>query len=571
MPQVPRAERREVAAAGPRVRVSEDVPGDSLGGSLGAAEQLASDVYEQERANANKLVQSEGRRALNELENSLIYDPETGAKYTRGKDSFGVPDDLEKGLDDFSEEHSKRLANDEQRASFMQLVDARRESWRNWGNGHVATQRVAYEKSEYEAGLESSKERGSVNPANVPIERAMLVQSVLDRSDRMGWSEEETAQELQEHETDLHSRVIGTMLADKNDIAAQEYFDTVADRLDPDKAKELRETLKEGSLRGESQRQSEEIFARDLPKKEALAAAREIKDPELKDMAVKRVKALYTEKEAVEKDELEELYLDAVNIMEENPDDSPRDVIEPEVWMQLSVAQRNALEKRSKDENDDDAWLEFFFLDPVKRAELTPAEFEEKYYSQLDSAHRTRAETLMKESRKAAAKGVKSSSLTSAISFQGRAKNVWEGMQLGVKTPEEKADFARFEEEAAKRLEEFEVKDLENKRKATGEEIQKIVDGVAIEKVTMVTDPGFFWDTRGEVIAATLTPEERETLYEEEYVKHKDVPDGDIALFTTILQQRGIPVTEYALEKLYNADRVYDRERFESILEKGTP
>jgi hypothetical protein len=571
MPTVPRAERREVATAGPRVRVSENVPGDSFGGSLGAAEQLAADIYEQERLNANKLVQSEGRRALNELENSLIYDPETGAKYTRGKDSFGVPDDLEKGLDDFSDEYSKGLANDEQRGAFTQLVDARRESWRNWGNGHVATQRVAYEKSEYEAGLESSKERGSVNPANVPIERAMLVQSVLDRSDRMGWSEEETAQELQEHETDLHSRVIGTMLADKNDIAAQEYFDTVADRLDPDKAKELRETLKEGSLRGESQRQSEEIFARELPKKEALAIARDIKDPELKDMAVKRVKALYTEKEAAEKDELEELYLDAVNLMEKNPDDAPRDVIEPEVWMRLSVAQRKALETRGADDNNDEAWLEFFFLDAVKRAELTPAEFDEKYWAKLDSAHRTRAETLMKESRKAAAKGVKSATLTSAISFQGRAKNVWEGMQLGVKTPEEKADFARFEEEAAKRLEEFEINDLEGKRKATGEEVQKIVDGVAIEKVTMVTDPGWFWDTRSQVVAATLTPEERETLYEEEYVKHKDVPAGDIALFTTILQQRGIPVTEYALEKLYNADRVYDRKRFESILEKGTP
>lgn len=571
MPTVPRAERREVATAGPRVRVSEDVPGGSFGGSLGAAEQLAAGIYEEERQNANKLVQSEGRRALNELENSLIYDPETGAKYTRGKDSFGVPDNLEKGLDDFSDEYSKGLANDEQRASFTQLVDARRESWRNWGNGHVATQRVAYEKTEYEAGLESSKERGSVNPANVPIERAMLVQSVLNRSDRMGWSEEETAQELQEHETDLHSRVIGTMLADKNDIAAQEYFDTVADRLDPDAAKKLRETLKEGSLRGESQRQSEEIFARDIPKKEALAAAREIEDPELKDMTVKRMKALYTEKEAAEKDQLEELYLDAVNLMEKNPDDSPRDVIEPEVWMQLSVAQRNALEKRSKDENNDDAWLEFFFMDPEERSKLSPADFDEKYRSQFDSAHQTRAETLMKESRKAAAKGAKSPTLTSAISFQGRTKNVWDGMQKGVKTPEEKADFARFEGEAAKRLEEFEINDLEGKRRATGEEVQKIVDGVAIEKVTMVTDPGFFWDTRGEVIAATLTPEERDTLYEEEYVKHKNIPDSDIALFTTLLQQRGMTVSEYALEKLYNADRVYDRERFESILEKGTP
>lgn len=254
MPTVPLTRGREIQQAGlPNARVSVDAPTSAFGGGPGVEQvaqgvsqltKAASQIAQAEQEKANQMRMLEERRAMNEWETTNIYDPKTGASSRRGKNAFGIPDDLKSSFDAFIADREKGLSNDEQRLAFRQLSGSRWESVSKWAQTHVAQESERAEKLEYDASLESSKERGSTDPRNAPLEVGFLRQQVMQRAKKEGWGKEQIHQAVQKEESDLHGRAVKKMLAEGQDSTARHYFDGVKPRLDPDKATEIENWLR---------------------------------------------------------------------------------------------------------------------------------------------------------------------------------------------------------------------------------------------------------------------------------------------------------------------------------------
>ena len=570
MATVPRGKRSsEGVGVIPGGKVSEDVPlADDFEEPLNLAEKMAQDMYDEEKEAADNNVLHEARRALNDLESRVKTDENTGTEFQFGKDAFGMRESMDTQLDEFANPYMESLADDGQREAVKNLVESRREQWVNYSDGRVATEREKYEKDEFEANVGSMQDRAHRDPATAPVEREMIKNLLDDRADRTGIGKAEADEVRQEQLTILHKGVVETMLSKDQDEAANEYFDNIPEEeLDPKVADEIRKSLKEESLRGESQRRSEEIYSKGQTEAEAVAQARKIEDPELQDMTVARVKKLYVEEAAREKEAHDQAYIEAGEAIDQNPHLEARDAVPPEVWHTLTPSEKKTLESRAEGLQDDSAWGDLFWMSDEDRNALSRKEYEE-IRSKLDPSYQTKADTMMKASAAKTGGGKKSNKMDNLLTYQAQVKNTWDALEQKEGESDKAkrayaADFAMFEAEGASRVEAEQAK---LNRLLTGDETRAILEDMAAETVTV--EKGF-WKTDTDVVSATMTAVEREETYLKGFVDYKKIPAQPKDKIRALLKQEGIPVTNATVEELFNAERVFDRERFLEVLGRG--
>jgi len=101
------------------------------------------------------------------------------------------------------------------------------------------------------------------------------------------------------------------------------------------------------------------------------------------------------------------------------------------------------------------------------------------------------------------------------------------------------------------RVRRFEQSDLAGKRKANGEELQRILDATLLDTAFV---PGKFWDSTA--LTAVMTPDELANAYvkvEGDKVKLTDIPTSQRALIASKLQARGMAITEQRIAELWVA------------------
>lgn len=557
MPTVPRPERQVTANRMPGVQAPE-APGFQPFDTRAADRTMseAEKLYLAERRKANQLAVLDADRQLSETATRLQYDPEAGFYNMRGKDAFRAPDYVEAEWRKQVEAIEKGFANDTQREAFRNRVMAR------WGDldrqlqRHVSAEGRKYDDAVTESWLANERDAAAFNyhdPERVAISIESQRAAIVDYADRNGLPAEWVKEKAAGAVSKTHVAVIQRMLANGQDLDAKAYYDANGEEVTGSDTISLEKSLAEGTLRGESQRRAAEIAAKDLSRAEAIEEARKIKDPEVKDATVSRVKTIYEEREAAEKEALEDLYIEAVNLVEQSPGRNPRDVVAPDVWTRLTVAQRNALESRSGGRsNDDDAWLDFFAMSPAEMGGLNKAEFETRYWSKFDNSHRSRAEAMWMAAREG-----RNIEMSSLLTFKARVTNAWEESGRGKKEKSEKKDFARFESEAARRVELFELNDLEGKRKATGEEVQTIIDDMVTRKVFVEE-----WGRDPEKPAVLVTEDERENAY----VPYGDIPEADRNSIENLLKSNGKVASKDKIQRAYAAYLMEDLALFDSII-----
>lgn len=222
MATVPRLERSSGLSPLPSARVQQPAEFAGLEKTQGAAIQM----YENELVRIDETRLNEERRAtFDEFEYPNIYDPKTGAANLRGRDAIGIGKKLETDFDAFTAERSKGLSTERQRQTYQQFAQARKQSLIQWAARHEAAQTEAYHETEYDSGKKSSIERGSIDPANAPLEAANIKRLVMLRAQDKGLGEEFVNQELQESLTALHGGAVDTMLAEGREEDARAYYD----------------------------------------------------------------------------------------------------------------------------------------------------------------------------------------------------------------------------------------------------------------------------------------------------------------------------------------------------------
>lgn len=574
----------------PNIRVPVDVPREALGAPVQSdLSPLANDLLEEarkegQRANESAVTEAEGK--LSKLEADSLYGPDGqgGLLSAEGRDALGAKDKMLEGWKKGVDEIEKGLTNDIQRAAFRRSVVNRFGSLYNTATQHVAGQikqhdndvSSSYITNETNAAIAAAGVKGAsvTDVADRTSTAEQRIRAVYaDVAKRNSWSDEKRDEMVSKDISKLHSMVLDRMIAQGNDLSAQQYHEAVKDKIIGQDAVSTDRSLKESSVRGESQKQSDAIMTKFAGnEKGAMDAVKAIKDPDVRDAVRERVEHEFNVQKTQEANDKEQAFLQAGNFVDNNRGRPARQVVPANIWAKLDIHQRDALERRhsAPADNDDSNWLNFISLSPVELGTMNKGDYETKYRAGFDEVHRERADAMWDQAVRAQKMGrYDAPKLASTISFQQRITNALHGAgMMGTDktlastklTKDESRTAANFETEASRRIQEYEVTNLKGLRPATGEEQQQIIDSLMRERVylpqRMGADKGF------QPQAVAIGDRQRA------YVPLRSIPPADHQSLASILRNAGRTVSVDKIQRMYAAKLMNDRQLFDQIMQE---
>ena len=188
-------------------------------------------------------------------------------------------------------------------------------------------------------------------------------------------------------------------------------------------------------------------------------------------------------------------------------------------------------------------------------AQMTPADFYRQFRTVLDDTHLEKGYALLKEARGDQGADAKHLEI---VSTAQRVKQAAMAAKIipadGGKASEDQLKaFGQFTQAIDDRVRQFEQMDLQGKRKANSEELQKIIDTALIDTVNVARD---LWPDKTAQPALTLSPDQMQDAYVTvggQDVRLATIPPSQRAQITAALRSRGRPVTEQAIASLWVA------------------
>lgn len=571
MPRVPRYEERQVARQPlPTPNVPTDVPRGAGGVTpdinINRAVSALDEAYTREinRFNQSSIRAAEARMA--ELETRILYDKDKGVSTLKGRNALSarglLEEEWKKGVGDIE----KELTNTAQKEAFRNSAAVRYASMSRTTSAHIAKEMDEYEMESALAVVEN--ERNAAIAAAVPgakfeqvADRAGLAVAVAraalaDVADNRGLSDEARASLLAQHTSKIHALVIGRMVDNEDDIEAKKYFETVKDMLVGQDLVLTEKALEEGSTRAESQRLSDEILQKEQDPAKRLEAVRKMSKGKLRDATEERVRQGIRDDEAVRRIQQEKAYIQATNIVDANPDRPPREVVPASLWQGFTPSEREALERRSgNQDNDDKTWLDFLDLSYQAVAALNRQEFETRYWSKFDKVTRSKAEAQWNASRNAAETGKLQAKMAADVTFKQQLDDTMRSLKLLPRDkPPQDAPFSQFSfyvdvrNEAVRRKE---LLELDKKRPLTSVEIQEVLDGVLSQRMFLRNRMGADRDMR---IPADIAHDDKRRAY----VPWNTIPVVKRNEIQEELKRRGKLISRAKIEHLYAAQLLND-------------
>lgn len=306
MPRVPTWNQQVDRGTLPSAGFSANANATAMGGGFAAGTGAVADDFaraaqeEKQKADAVAVLgaQAQHGQALNAIEEQ-IRNTRGGDALKRGEDGGLVLQ--QKALEQYGSQADKiaaGLSNDTQRAAFRADVVRSRVSLDGTIRDHVLRESDTYEAQAFGALMETSRNSAIAadgDPFRIGTEIGNQQRAIDEFAQRRGLPPEWVAEHTADAASKTHVAVIDRMLANGSDQGALEYYrqhnDEVVggDKIGVEKALEI------STNRGESQKQSDEIVAAAKDEGAALAAARKITDPKLRDETTNRVQAYYAE------------------------------------------------------------------------------------------------------------------------------------------------------------------------------------------------------------------------------------------------------------------------------------
>ena len=341
----------------PSTRVSQiqgGAPAEAFGG--GSAGQAISQGFQQVAAQASGLVEVVRNNAINaqateyyakiaKKKQELFYDPKAGVVTRKGKDSFSALDDYGKQFDEYADSLEKDLSGEA-----LDIARKVRAKERSEFDGqimrHTSQEAQTYHESEVKAGIEVAR-NDAVLAAGDPeaIQQKIGLQKSIYMQTASGKPPAQIELDLKEIASKTHRDVIDRLVDSGRDLDAQRYFEKIKGELSGADVDDVEKAVKEGTLAGESQRQSDAIFSSTRSLSAALDETRKIEEPKLRDETTRRVKELYAQKKMAEQDMEERNHKVAGNIIDQT---GSIDKIPKAVWSSFSVSKKEELKSYAK-------------------------------------------------------------------------------------------------------------------------------------------------------------------------------------------------------------------------------
>ncbi len=526
---------------------------------------------EQDKADQIAIVDAESK--MSQMETELLYNPQTGILNRKGKDAFSAPEEVNGAVTKSISDIEAGLKTDRQRLAFQRMSANRQADIMRTVQRHVAGERTEYDNDVTQSFITNERNAAIANfndPQRVVASVERQKAAIADFGKRNGLP----AEKVERLTTDAISKtllgVIKRMLANDQDMLASAYYTNHKAEVSGADVADVEKALQEGSLRGNSQRESDRITKTHEDRASALDEVKKITDPKLRDDVYRRVNQEFDERREIKRENQDNLYLRAANIIDANPGKLARDVVPPHIWSQLEIGQRNALDNRSRGDGDeigegnDNKWLELISMSPQDIAKMNQSEFETKYRQYLSKSHRNQADRIWKSSIEAVRKGTKSTELTNTLNFGQRftATLNSSGVVDANKTPSqytkaEKISVAKMQLQASSEIQQLEEA---KGRKLTGLEQQEIINRVVTSKVFVKR----FGTDKKDIPVGMIEETERKKAY----VPWQKIPAEERSSIQRKMQARRTPITTDKLQRAYAAYLLNDIELFNSIIDE---
>lgn len=530
MPQVPKLSAPQVQQQGfGNVRVNTEAPLEAFGGGASVERanaatrgfaETAIRFEEQERNRANDLATKEAYFNLVRKKQELIYDPKTGAMNRRGKDAFNVSNEYGETFDKSADEIEKGLANEPQRQMFREMRLRERLELTGQLERHTFNEARQYEKETTEAGLAVARDEAVLNfrdtkkiQDSIGLQRTLI----MDQAQKNGEDAALVELKIKRAESQTHASVIRRMLANGDDVQAKKYYEEFKQGLSADDVSGVEDALEEGSLLGESIRNSDQIMAKHSSLSSAMKEAAKIEDPKVRVATEDRLSKQFNQREAAKRDSEERMYLQATNILEKGG--SYTDIPE-NIRMNLPLPTRNALRSYNQREDASDLTVYMDFKTQASTPELRDQFLKTDFTKVANLSIKDKREFIDLQ----ASERQKAGSINEKLGGFMTAKQVVDNtLPLnGIDLDSDDDNDKKFKAGFYKAVQDKMVEHKRNTGKdANSDEVQKFADDLLIEsKVPGSGFLGFFEDTRRSFeITIDDIPEKQRKAIEKELTK----------------------------------------------------
>ena len=538
-----------------RARTGQRV-GDLSAQLGGLAAGVAGDIITRERKRADEAVALESENALSRWETKRLYDPEGGALTRKGKDSFGLPEEVLSEFDRVAGDIAATLSSDAQREAFAKVRLRRQVGLDLELRRHVFREMQAYEQAELQQYLEnavSSAITHAMDPRRAQEDIGNAVARLKTFGPDFGMGPEQIDAATNDLLAKAHVGIIDRLLANDAVRAAEVYFEEAKDQIPGEELAAVEKALEEGGLRQQAQRTADEILAAGGTLTEQREKARALDDPKLRDEVMQRLEHEATVREREEREAHEDRLRDTYDLIEETQ--SLRALQGSPAWRQMSGGERSAARRYLEDvaagiptQTDLGTYYRLMQLAGTK-----PDTFAETNLmaerGRLDKTDFKQLSNLQLQIRN----GERSAADRELDGFRTRNQILDDTLtQYGLETraseqsEEERVAVAQLRRMLDRRVEAFEAAS-EGKRKASPTDVQSMLDELLSMKETV---PGSWW--------AILRPfkydiADRETALINMTVG--DIPAADRKAIEEGLRRAHLPVSDALILDVYLEQR----------------
>lgn len=503
MPRIPISQSQVSQKAFQSSGVSASMP--LIGGTPGAAEALGGavdktiSVFEKIKKDAEDVEAAGFENEIIAEHDRLLHDKDSGFLATkRGRDTSLDFDKYSGGFNSYVESKLKDVKSEEVKKKAQAIAENYKRSLDRNLNNHTAREMETYDDQQTKSLLAKVSTHAALNYQDYTKDSSKIKES-LDKqaleihkyAQRKGISSEQIQEMKLRASSDLHSSVINQALAEGNDILAKDYYLEAknAKQLDPETQEKMEKIINASSVKGESQRYTEMIMSRGVGLGEALDQARKIKDPEVQDEVVRRVRDRWNEEKLV-KQETEKAEFDSV--VNEFEKYKTIDHLPEEEKMKLSPRKQELLKKASsmvakgQEPNTDPMVYQDLMLmasRPELRGEFLKKDINE-HLLELSTPDRKKFLDMQKSIKE----GNGSKYDNDFGQFLSDTQTIGGTLdEIGVTDKEKRAKFQRLVQERA-----IQWQRENGKKNIPQDTLRKITDDLAME----VTVKGTFWDSK---------------------------------------------------------------------------
>lgn len=510
---------------------------------------ISDQIVDKERQHADEVVITDAQRKLIEAKNDLFYNPEKGALTKKGKDAFGIVSQYGELFDQRAEEIEKELSSEAQKQAFRKVRGQQSMEFNQNLQHHLFAEAKEFEKNTLNSGISVNRDDAILNyamPGKVQQSIAQQDELLLKFAQRNGIPpDSDQFKELRANNASkTHASVITRMMSNDQDLLAKEYFAENKSMLVGPDLLQAERAVEEGSLRGESQRQSDAIMSKALSYSEAMNEVKKVEDPKLRDAITDRVKNNFATMEVAKRQEQETRMQDLTNFILQTKGQSE---IPLNRKLNLTPAEITSLDNfRKHVVNGTEPvtdWNEYYNLKTLASSPISQNDYLKlNLMLYRDKFSDPQFKELIDLQTSMRNKDGKADPILNGFRTDSEIVNSTLS-EIGIDpTPKQGSDDAKQVNLFRQRVDEKIVQHQQvTGKKATTQEIQEIVDNMASQ---VIKKKGFFWDTKQRAF-------ELNSGEDFEDVAIDAIPRSEKVKIEEALRRKNLPISDKSVKELY--------------------